>query len=784
MKRIIKSLIATLSLAVAIPCLNGCSDEFWEETKSNVSDWWGDVSDGAEDAWNKTSEFVKDTITTIQEGSQDTIETISDWFQGAADDTVRITKDVTTKVKDFTVTSYNTVSDFVTDCKDGVVEFYNSQVKRLRIEEAGHYSDDLTAEYLDDVETFVYAQLFTELSKGGKPFVAKVFNPATNSDVVGIAVDIDDNQDKTEDPFPEYYEDDKGNLYSYVVFIAEPESEPFNENDLATGLEVLNCFDSDDTVNYIYGKQLVDYESHFIRNDTYVVYGVNNGRIYFTEYENKASEYKEDIGGLYDYDEKTWVNPGLFGEENAHISTDGNLLVGDLEPSKWAAACYNKLSSFHFSLSLEHISNLIGNVATFINEFLASIEESTILGYRTTDVITAITGSKESAVLDFANNQFNISPIPENPNATVSTAAKTLLIVGTVILLLFSIFASLFMKAYPWISIIASTLASMMLYITLEIVVEQKNFTQLNWTKIIIVGITATLIPLVGGKFARATVLAIQATLFSIMDNNTLLRSGLTFASIFVLTLLFETIFEKIGVAINDKFPQINEFIDSHQIVFHKTNSINGSEFNTNVEKTLFDKQVKQIVSDNNHNFIKVDKDGNILTKADIRKNGIRTYDIKLNPDADADVIEQFANTNIKPGDEVINMINGEPFAKFSVLDLKLPAGNIGVSRSKTFALSDQMAAEKWTANNNLIPNDFKEFLVSNGVSLDRISASDIKMARSALGYTWHEVNGTDIQLVPTALHKLISHMGGFATQKLLIASNNMQLLAAHTLPA
>ncbi|MCR4911307.1 MAG: HNH endonuclease [Bacilli bacterium] len=828
MRKRTKTLITIVAAAMAIPALFGCSDKSFSQWAADVENGWNDfvndlddtgdkikdglddagqtIKDGIEDAgqniqdgWNDFADNVKDTVDNISQGAQSFGNQVGEWFTQTYQNASNVTRDVTNKIKDFTVDTATKIGDFCIDTKDRIMSmsFTPDSFGKFTIRDAARYDVDLTEEYYNDIETFVYSLVFHEFSKIYRTFVAKATNPLTNEEVLGIAVEGEFDSELIDDGNCQYFYDEEDNVYSIVGFVQEAGATPFTEEELRQGIDVVNAGDTDDDmVNYIIGLDIPDFTSHFVRQNKYVVFGIKNDVIFFDQYDYSLlacyENGKIEYGGLYNYDNQEWIDTDYFGNANEHITTDGSLLTGantvGLELS--TSEIIEKMRQTKFSFSFDHFSNMLSNIGSLLQSVKSNIEENTFLGYNMADILNKTGAFNESDVLKAADNQFNISPIPENPDATVSQTTKTVLIVVAVILTILTLFVSLFMRAYPWIGSIFSALSAVAVYIAFEIC-NGKNFTQLNWTKIIITAIAGALAPFLG-KVSGSLVAALTSTIFTMMDGNSLLGGGLTFMFTFIVSIIIANVFEKIAKFIDKKIPKIGEFIDNHQITFgrKKLTAAQGrilrpEELDDNASRKLFNKQVKQMVSDKNPNFNKVDANGNILTKTQIKNGSIKNFDVTLSADASDDVLQAFAQYGFEPGDVVMTYNDALPSMKYSVSEIDIPEGIIGTNRNTTFATGDEYLASYYRNNPDLIPDDVMDAITVNNMSVDRLSSTDISKIRSGFGtgnkFTWHEVNGTHLQLVPSELHGLISHMGGHATMKFLIAYSNVQRLVMPT---
>lgn len=183
-----------------------------------------------------------------------------------------------------------------------------------------------------------------------------------------------------------------------------------------------------------------------------------------------------------------------------------------------------------------------------------------------------------------------------------------------------------------------------------------------------------------------------------------------------------------------------------------------------------FTNAINALTSDDNPNFVKLDKDGNIITKEGLKQNNGNCV-IKLSDTCDPQlkaVYQEFGITEIPVKDGVPDFS--------SVSDYSFQFDMSG-DRSKNMKMYYKKLAETFTVNPNSMPEKMIKAMDNLGRSSDALNSNAIKEILSAASLTPHE--GTDgmVYLVDTYLHKSLSHYGGVAqaraAEELAIVTNH-----------
>ena len=782
-----KSLIMLASLSCIIPSLSSCD---FNEGVNNVKDWFSDVGE-------KTVNFFNGNVV--------------NWWNSVADGAVRVYDDVSK----FVVNTSKTVSVSVCNCyetvKDGVVTFYNGIIDEVTIKEQSRATSDFEM-YKGDTETLVYAIVSSELSKYYDVFPAYIYHPETNEVIDGLAYTDRSDVYKTSD----------GEGFYGAGFISLFNEIELDKSLINKGIEIY-VPEEDSASRFVYSYTMNKFTSHFIANNKYVVFGVNNNNsLTFTE--SARDSYERDIkkyGALYDYDKSYWV----YGEGNEYITTNGNIL----DPS-----CLNSLKaarnitdtdegSASMTFSIDNIINCISNSIYAVKTKLMSMKETKILGANLNDILTSLGKVTASDVVKVNEDGFTFNKIPASfkigPNVTLdsTTVAKTLAIIATVEAFVGFLGCSILEKFFPVFAIIKGAFAAKMgayLDLVLQLFLEGKSIQEVNWLRLIIKGIAggfSAYTPIVADAAIDA---AAESTIAFITEGKSIIDTMEVFSYAFVTSLLIAGIIQgisKLGSAIAKgikklvvKYSQKGVMLAGKELAeasseyaqemaentANKTTRFAADTVSDTMQssssKSIYNKKIiRQFLSDNNPNYVKVDKLGNEITKKsgavkELIEAGEPIY-IKPKSTCDPDLLDLLAKFGCGTNEAVAGY-NG----RFMVFSSKITAAYTDVGpdvigktlRSNTFDVADKALMKAWASNTDSIPDFIKEYFANRGINpATQLTTKIMKDMRKNLGLTWHEVTSQALQLVPTAIHKSISHSGGVAFVKAMIAINNAQAL-------
>lgn len=763
MKRMKRWLLMSLAGTLSFTSLAGCSfNEIVSNIGSNIASYFG---------------------------------VASDWFGGVVDGAASVYDDVSKYVTDAYNTVATAVGNFGEEVKDGWMTISAKTISAFSIDETVLSSTD-TELYKDDPGAFILALLSSRLSEKYEVFVGDIYVPEMNYEVLGLGF-----TDRTEIFQSSINDNDSFYSTGFIGAYDEPEipSSIYSE-----GLEINRLDDTSTGEKYLYDFSLEPFESHCIYQNKYIKFGVNElHQMFYSVATTETANYNNNLGGLYDYTNKEWVDPSVYGESNTYIDTTSTYFDAFFTPETIGNACKSELTNSSFKVSINQLLSCISNVTAIVKKTLEDYASTNFLGYTKDDLSAAINSITGSDVIDTSNDKVDIQEASSNPK-TSSALVKSLVIAGTVLSIMLTITSGLFAKAFPEFTFVFSSLAGACIEIMVEVVANNKSTEDINWTKVLVASLAGGIGFVCKGVISDSLIAGLTASAFSFIDGKTVLDSLFSFVPAFFLSVVIGTIFKGVVAGIKALSPKwlakASTFIDEHQLVLGDGSFARIGTFNEAIHarqilnyriknvlsfgmygKTIKGQELRTLLSDDNVSFVKVDDNGNVLTKEAMKNSDSLDCKIKLRDNAPEDVKALFSKNGFNPGDTVATLKNGALQLSNPVCNFSLPTGIVGASptRYRTFKACYEELAEKWSSDPSLIPESINSYFQINGIDTSSLTAGQIHDMMSAVGLTFHEVDGNLIQLVSTAIHSYVRHMGGFAVMQMIYSVGNFSLFFA-----
>jgi len=753
----------------------------------NPGQTWSDIVQFADNVWTDTLPIVEQNWSSISTWGEATWTNVVDWSstQGEA------VANWTTKTIDGVKVTVAEVGNYIISVKEGVVAFgLKKGIDKLDLLKAP-LQEDGWQEYVGDPETLVYSLINNQLAKAYEVFPAKVISPLTGDEVYGIG--FTDKQSA--------FVSNAGGLnevlYFSTGFISIINEFHLSPEEYETGLEIIRIDDTDSSqFRYFYAYNIKPFDTHVVIDNKYIQYGVDkNHQVYF-DLSDVNGNYNQMLGSLYSYDQDVFI----FGTDNGLVPTIENTVSDLFDFESWSSAINENLksgTSFSFDSLKYIVSKGLNSVKTIIN----NLNEQTILGYSISDLKNQVNGVKEDDIAIVNDSKVAMHSV----SSTIpSDIVKWLIGMSTLIYFIGTIQIA---KSFPRLLPFAPAIIGAAIQVFVETVFENHHITEINWIKVALAALAGAISSQLG-PIGDAFVGGITNTIFSLLDGGTFLDASLSFVSGFAIGLAMAGIFKVLSVGItavraklSDVFTdRIGSYIarniasidgntaskvfvnatDSVNVNSSVTSSVNDAaqSFNNNNLSYLTKKAIRQLPSDNSIYFRKVDANGKTLTKIDLFKNGGNGY-LVLN-DIPNNKYKFLFKDKFGNSIEQLPIINGYPsFDGISKVKVKLDDGIfLSPNRQQNFAKADQKVIDLLRKNDPSV-QEFKNYFINKGISLDNLSLKNIKDMRSELGLIWHEVeDGVSFQLVDGLIHQAISHSGGFSIAKFAAANKiPMQLL-------
>lgn len=814
--------LTTLILALSVPFLSGCDENgnfdfnailSWLEDVGNAhNSAISEIGSGAGDLIDDASSGYNSAISDIGHGAGEWIDEtgrhITAFVDGPLASFLNDVQEGAHKVNDdvtkFLVDSYQTISTSVCDIyervKDGVITFYNGIVDNLTVKEAIRSTADYALN-ADDNETLMYAIIDTQLSDDYDVFPAYVYHPRTHEVIDGIG--FTDNS--------EQYVSEDGVGYYASGFISGYNEAPLSEEDIQNGIEIIRPDDNSD-LRYVYCYEVKPFQSHFVANDRYVLFGIDeNHSLRFEERSKGTYESQDDYGGLYDYDNKTW----LVGNSNDFISVDGNLMASQsLGAGDVVQALFTQTNQGGYSFTVDNVLNGASNAIYSVQTTLRDAKASSFLGNNIEDLSEALNNIQGSDVIDTSKEAFTLHSVPETiGDVNVTKLAKVLAIVSTVLSFAGILVCRCLEKVNPVFAVLKGAFAAIQgcaIDLLVQTLLEKKSINEVNWGRLIFSSLSSVLIVYTSSIMGRALTKSISKSAIAFgFQNKATLDTMQVFGETFIATLMFGGLSQVAIAAKNGITGGVKSLVSkkgqSTVKVAGKQLAKASSEFASAMSQALagqaeleldddeapeeekamwayYEKTIRQMPSDDNKNLMKVDGFGNAVYKDDgsVRENivnGKEVY-VRARPGHSQEISAILAQEGLE-SEESFAYFNGRfmVFAK-PIGAVDIGSGYVGeTARSAVLTKADETLAAAWKEEPSSMPSVAASYLEEKGLESTQLTAEVVASFRQEKSLTWHEVSDQSLQLVNQNLHRLLSFSGGATFSRILIASNNGQSL-------
>lgn len=720
-------------------------DVWWDKTSNDMDIWWDNASDNLNIWWDNTKETRKELYAKADEKFQELSEYLIEEKDAAIDEVV-------TKLA--TIIYDNNKKSIGSELPKSNKTFTKRDINNI--------NDNYNYNY--DEEAFAYKLVISTIPASYQTFPAILTNE-NNEKIIGIGyTDLKD-----------LYVSEDGEKFYCCGFISLNNENGLQLEDVDKGL-IVTRYDLDTSYNtkFVLSYLPQEFETHCVALGKYFKFGIDENcciNYICEDYENNIVD--TSLGELYSFDE----NKVISNNQESSIFTSSDFMkeinYNNRSISEIKKELYQLLDEYDINFKSIKIGEIFETVKSKISNYF---NENNIINDIKSLTLNDICGS----------NIF--SPVPPSES---SQWEKWLIGSCCVMVCIATIVVSIYI---PQLRTFMNGLAGSIVEVFVEIVIENKNVSGLDFRKIIIAcvsGMVASNLNIVGDAFVGGFTEAV----FSLIDNKTFdeVIQSFFYGCVAGLALgaAFNFASRAIAKVVTDLCPnfcnKVAKHISQNQVFFAKkktfkvsgedlvnagysakSNNILDSNFNSEYSK----RAMKQLPSTDNPNFKYLTLDGNI-SNTKIKNGYIEISDI--------------ADDSIKKS--AINFETGETVHKFKVTEyqvefdsLKSPTVKIddmteyrynkidkitGERIIGNFEKADIALANHWSKNPDAVPNMFNKYFADYNVSLDTISADDISMLRRYFDLTWHESKGGIMQLVPNALHSKIGHAGAIAGIKL-----------------
>ncbi len=663
-------------------------------------------------------------------------------------------------------------------------------------------------DHVGNLDTFVYGLLMNEYQLAYKTFNAVIVLP-DETEVFGIGYT----------DYSEYYEraDGKGGYFpaGFLALIGEPE---IPEDEIDNGIEIINLDNEESKYQFVYAYHMDPYMEHCVIWDQYLRYGIDeNQHITYETQKYERGVCEEELGTLYSFDEKRVVFEPDVGDYQ-YIS--GTSLYGTIDYEEVQAEVNRILEEQEYNFADVEVETVIYEAKDAMRSYLLSMQEETFMGCSVKEMLRISETLDPKECIQFTDDGLVFVDMTSTPPKEPEALTKWLtgICCGTAIITCAGV--SIFVPALAPVSgAISGAAVEVLMEVVAQnrdisdvnwgkVAVAAATGALLAWgCPMMAAGATKGAVNVLGqrltaematqlGKLAgygiltlsNAVVTGSASAAYTVLDGGTkeeaidAFRIGAAIGAACTAATIIVANAAGAGMnALTKSHPnnwlskaasKAGAFVKGHQIhPFDEKiesvlipKSINEAAEAAGYQLKLLDTNDKQLIvnvdqlpSSTNENFVIVDDNGNVLTKADLRKNGGNGR-IILRDSCDQEIRNIFEN-EYKVTE--LRIQNGVP--DFEPISQYHTNVTITPNRTDNFNETYKTLANEWSETPSKIPDRFREEMTRRQITELDLDDRIVRDILSDLKWTVHEGLDNTIYLVERTVHSRLSHAGGVA---------------------
>lgn len=646
-------------------------------------------------------------------------------------------------------------------------------------------------DYIGDIETFVYGLIINQLEYAFDVFPASVDLPDGNK-VCGLAYTN----------YSECYANEDGSQYCFEAGFV-----PFNgelsipQEDFDSGLYINDLDYDDKKASFIWTYASDQIKNHCVVYGKYLKYGIDDkGVIFYETTDYTPGVCDETIGSLYSYDEGRYLLDLNVGE---YLRIAGASLYSQLDFKELEEEINRIIRNQEINLASVDTVSCAYFAQDAIVSYLLSLQEETFLGYSVPALVEAAKSLDPLECFRITANGLVTLELEEGNKA--SSLMKWLTGSACVVVTIVAVVGAAVFIECPPLSALAGSVAGTAIEILMQVVINEKDLSSVDWRKVAISAAAGALSGFVGpyiyASFGGAAYFVLDSSVDALIGGlerateawidgknaeGVIKSFGIGVAIGFGLSAGFKVLgkgLSKLGEKIGPVFKKLTEKLpekltsrvsvikskisDSlHSLKEAADSSIYHSE---RLSEKIANKQLQRLVSNNSDELLNdsinqlskdamIDMDGNEITKEALKR---------LSSDADDGTTLAFF---VKEGERIPivkkNSMVGVVFDLSKYQNVSIPGG-LSANRVDNFVKAAEILKERWLDDPSLIPDSIMTAIKNAGVDLEDLMPGKLSDIIRSSTWVMHEnIDKLTISLVPRAMHSEISHMGGVALEK------------------
>lgn len=399
--------------------------------------------------------------------------------------------------------SQNDFSEKIAIDTDKIVEEVSSEILDGISKDNQKISFDW-ADYVGDIETFVYGLLSNQLSYKYDVFPAYV-ELSNGLSVQGIAYT----------DYSECYVNEDESLRCFEAGMIPYYGEiPIPQEEFDLGLALYDIDNVDEETSFVLSYAPEACLFHCVAFGKYIKYGVaQNGCVFYEAEEYLRENCDEALGSLYSYDDESFLYDVDMGD---YVNISGDSLYAHIDYEELEKSVNEILSQQDINFASVDVEHCVYFAQEAVTSYLLSMQEETFLGYNVSELVKAAEKLDPLECYRLTADGLQILEL-ENGGAQENDLAKWLVGSVCVVAIAVGMVGTMVSVECPPLSALAGAATGIGIEVFMQVVIENESLGDIDWMEVALAAsvgaVSGFLGPYIAANFSGASYFFIDSSL-------------------------------------------------------------------------------------------------------------------------------------------------------------------------------------------------------------------------------------------------------------------------------
>lgn len=286
-----------------------------------------------------------------------------------------------------------------------------------------------------------------------------------------------------------YFEDINGEGGFFAAGFVSFDDCEVSDEEKDEGIIVYNLEYEDAEYGFVLAIDTEAYFEHCVVDNKYVQYGVNeNGSFTYIEQDYQRGYCDEELGALYSYDDNRYLFDPEVGN---YVYLTGESLVTRIDYAEYEREINRVLDNQDFNFADYDIETQAYISKEAVTNYLLSLQEETFVGVKVSELLDILETLDPTECIRMTPDGALVLSVDSNLPTEATTLTKWLVGTGCILNVAGCIVLTVFVPAgtVAWSALSATTIE-----IFMQVVVENKNLENVQWSKVGISALTGALL--------------------------------------------------------------------------------------------------------------------------------------------------------------------------------------------------------------------------------------------------------------------------------------------------